>query len=62
MSSLEKIQRTEWGESASSVFLVADAQIGSADYVVIKSPATGVAEKRSLLCNIRYCMIHYENL
>jgi hypothetical protein len=61
MTGLEKCQWPEWVESASSVFLVADAQIGSADYVDIKSPATGVAEKRSLLGNTRYCMIRYEN-
>jgi hypothetical protein len=32
-------------EIASSVFSGADAQIGSADYRLIKSPLTGLAEK-----------------
>jgi hypothetical protein len=62
MTGIWKCERPEWVETVSSVFLVADAQIGSADYLVIKWSATGVAEKRSLLCNSRYCMIRYENL
>ena len=40
-------------ESASSYFSGADAQIGSADYLFIKSPLTGVAEKQAFLDCVR---------
>ena len=45
--SLLELPLSDWLESATSAFSEADAQIGSVDYLYIKSPLAGVAEERT---------------
>ena len=43
-----KVECLFWVETAISAFLIAAAEIGNADHLVIKLPAAAVAENRPL--------------